>query len=58
MKTKIFSYADKTWPEIADLHRDTPLVIPLGSKTDLNLLSEALGNPPQFGMLPALQRAG
>ncbi len=43
-----------TWPEIAALPRDTPLVIPLGQGYELSQLASALGNPPRLGMLPPL----
>jgi creatinine amidohydrolase len=52
--TKIFAYENLTWPEVADLPRDMPLVIPLGSGYDLDLLAEALGQPRSLGVLPAL----
>jgi creatinine amidohydrolase len=50
--TDYFTYSDLTWPEVANLPRDVPLVIPLGSGWDMNLLSEALSNPPRIGVLP------
>jgi creatinine amidohydrolase len=43
-----------TWPEVADLPRDTPLVLPLGSGYDFNLLAAQLGNPPRIGLLPPI----
>ena len=49
-----FHYEVLTWPEVAALPRDTPLVLPLGSGYDLELLSEQLGQPERFGLLPAL----
>ena len=42
-----------TWDAVAELPRDTPLVLPLGSGYDLNLLADQLSNPPQIGLLPA-----
>lgn len=48
-----FNYAELTWPEVADLPRDTPLVLPLGSGYDLDLLADQLSNPPRVGLLPA-----
>lgn len=48
-----FNYDELTWPEVADLPRDTPLVLPLGSGYDLNLLAGQLSNPPRIGLLPA-----
>ncbi len=50
--TEFFAYADRTFPEIAALPRDCPLVIPLGEGHDLNLLAGALGRPPSAGLLP------
>ena len=34
-----------TWDAVAELPRDTPLVLPLGSGYDLDLLSSQLSNP-------------
>ena len=51
-KIDFFNYAEMTWDAVADLPRDTPLVIPLGTGYDLNLLAEQLGRPPKIGMLP------
>ena len=52
--TDFLSFADLTWPEVAALPRDLPLVIPLGEGYDLARLAEALGRPSQIGLLPAL----
>lgn len=52
--TDFFSHEELTWPEVAGLPRDTPLVLPLGEGYDLNLLAEQLGKPPRAGLLPAL----
>jgi creatinine amidohydrolase len=52
--TNFFAYDELTWPEVADLPRDLPLVIPLGSGYDLKLLASALGNPPRVGLLPPI----
>jgi creatinine amidohydrolase len=51
--TPYFNYADMTWDTVADLSRNTPLVLPLGSNYDLNLLAEQLSRPPQIGLLPS-----
>ncbi|HQV63541.1 MAG TPA: hypothetical protein PKV19_06025, partial [Anaerolineales bacterium] len=48
-----FNYDELTWPEAAGLPRDTPLVLPLGSGYDLDLLADQLSNPPRVGLLPA-----
>lgn len=50
--TEFFLYAELTFPEIAALPRDCPMVIPLGEGYDLTQLASALGEPPQVGMLP------
>ncbi len=52
--TKFFAYDDLTWPEVAQLPRDTPLVLPLGNGYDRERVAEALGHPPRIGWLPAL----
>ncbi len=52
--TEIFSYETLTWPDVAALRRDTPLVIPLGSGYDPGLLAESLGGPDSLGLLPAI----
>ena len=51
---EFFAYDPLTWPEIAALPRDVPLVIPLGQGYDLEQLADALGNPPRVGLLPAI----
>ena len=52
--TKYFYYAYLTWPEVAALPRNTPLVIPLGENYPLEKLSESLGDPPRVGLLPPI----
>ena len=47
-----FNFDELTWPEVAKLPRDTPLVLPLGSEYNINLLADQLGNPPRIGLLP------
>jgi creatinine amidohydrolase len=47
-----FNYAELTWPEVASLPRDTPLVIPLGAGFKLEQLTQQLDNPPRTGLLP------
>jgi creatinine amidohydrolase len=51
--TIFFNYDEMTWDGVADLPRDTPLVLPLGSGYDSNLLAGQLSNPPRIGLLPA-----
>lgn len=50
--THFFAYEELTWPEAANLPRDTPLILPLGSGYDLNLLAGQLAHPPRIGLLP------
>lgn len=52
-KSDVFKYENLTWDSVADLPRDTPLVLPLASGFDLNLLADQLGNPPRIGLLPS-----
>jgi len=51
--TAFFNYDKMTWDAVADLPRDTPLVLPLGSGYDPELLASQLSNPPRIGLLPA-----
>ncbi len=48
-----FNFDDLTWPEVAALPRDTPLVLPLGYGYPQLKLLESLGNPSRVGLLPA-----
>jgi creatinine amidohydrolase len=41
-----------TWDEVTKLPRDIPLVLPVGSGYNLDLLADQLGNPPRIGLLP------
>ncbi len=50
--TDFFHYDDMTWDVVAELPRDTPLVLPLGSGYNHNLLASQLGHPPRVGLLP------
>ena len=52
--TEFFAYENLTWPEVAALKRDTPLVLPLGCGYPLELLASALGSPERAGLLPAV----
>ena len=52
--TEFFPFENLTSPEVADLPRYTPLIIPLGEGYPLNQLAEALGSPPRCGLLPAI----
>jgi creatinine amidohydrolase len=48
-----FNYDEMTWDAVAQLPRDTPLVLPLGSGYNLDLLADQLGQPLRIGLLPA-----
>lgn len=52
--TRFFRYDERTFPEIENVPRNTPLVIPLGTGYNLERLAEALGRPEQVGLLPPL----
>jgi creatinine amidohydrolase len=52
--TQFFRYENLTWPEVAALPRETPLVIPLGTGYQINRLAEELDRPERIGILPAL----
>lgn len=52
--TRFFQYDELTFPEVAALPRDCPLIIPLGAGYDPGKLASALGNPPQAGLLPSI----
>jgi creatinine amidohydrolase len=52
--TDFFAFDELTWPDVAALRRDTPLIIPLGEGYDLAKLADALGDPPPAGLLPAI----
>jgi creatinine amidohydrolase len=51
--TTYFSYETLTWPEVDQLPRNTPLILPLGSGYPLDRLASAFGHPERIGMLPA-----
>jgi creatinine amidohydrolase len=50
--TEILAYDELTWPEVADLPRDIPLVVPLGSGYPLHRLAEGFANPDRIALLP------
>lgn len=52
--TSFFSYSELTWPEVASLPRDTPLVLPLAADVERDQLAARFGNPPRIGLLPSL----
>ena len=49
-----FAYETLTWPEVADLPRDTPLILPLGKGYHLDRLADGLGRPSRIGLLPPI----
>ena len=51
--TTFFNYDEMTWDAVAELPRDTPLVLPLGSGYTFDLLADQLSQPPRIGLLPA-----
>jgi creatinine amidohydrolase len=51
-KAEFFNYAELTWDVVADLPRDTPVVLPLGTGYNLDLLADQLRQPPRAGLLP------
>ena len=52
--TQYFNYAELNWLEVAQLPRDTPLVLPLVEDFAPERLSEALSHPTLVGVLPRL----
>jgi len=50
--TNFFNYQDMTWDAVADLARDIPLVLPLGSGYDLDRLASQLSYPARIGLMP------
>ena len=51
--TDFFQYENLTWPEVAELPRDVPFILPLGSSFDLERVAAQLASPPRIGLLPA-----
>ena len=49
-----FRFDELTWPEVAALPRDTPLVLPLGSIPDPTSLSTLLNATQPVGILPSI----
>jgi creatinine amidohydrolase len=50
---EFFHFDDLTWPEIAGLPRDIPLILPLGTGYPEPVVAEALSHPTRIGLLPA-----
>ncbi len=49
----IFFYDELTWPEVTELKRDTPLILPLGSGYDLSRLGSLFDKTNRIGILPS-----
>jgi creatinine amidohydrolase len=52
--TKILSYENLTWPEVAALNRHIPLAIPVGKGFSPAHIAKFLDNPDELGILPTL----
>ncbi len=52
--TQFFPYEDLTYPEVAALPCDTPLIIPLGTGYTLELVAAAVSSPDRIGLLPPI----
>lgn len=52
-KTVFFNFDDLSYDLVADLPRDTPLILPLGEGYNMDQLAGQLGNPERAGILPA-----
>ncbi len=52
--TDHFLFENLTWPEVAELNRETPLVLPLGDGYDRAETEQILGSPSRIGWLPAV----
>lgn len=52
--TEFFAYEDLTWPEVAALPRNTPLVLPVGRGYSLEQLASTLSHPACAGLLPPI----
>jgi len=52
--TEFFQFDQLTWPEVAALPRNTPLILPLGAGYPMDKLADALGEPLQVGLLPPI----
>jgi creatinine amidohydrolase len=51
--TSFKKYDELTWPEVHELARQTPLVLPLGTGYDMDRLADALGHPAVAFLLPS-----
>jgi creatinine amidohydrolase len=50
--TDFFHFDELTWPEVAALPRDLPLILPLGTGYPMARVTEALSSPARIGLLP------
>ncbi|MGB9640255.1 MAG: creatininase family protein, partial [Anaerolineales bacterium] len=51
--TQLIHFEELTWPEIACLPRNCPIILPIGNGFDWEKISEALSYPSQIAILPA-----
>ena len=49
---EFFNFDELTWPEVAALPRNIPLVLPLGTDYPEAVITASLANPPRIGLLP------
>lgn len=54
MTTHLFRFDEITWPEVAALPRETPLLLPLGGGFELDRLPALIRSSAEIGLLPAL----
>ncbi len=52
--TEYFRFDELTWPEVAALPRNTPLILPLGDGFELEALQAKIGQSERVGLLPAI----
>ncbi len=52
--TRLIAFENLTWPDVAALPRQLPLLIPLGEGYEPSRLSSLLNDPDQIGMLPPI----
>ena len=50
--TTFFQYDTLSWDQVAELPRDTPLVLPLGAGYNPDLLASQISDPGRIGLLP------
>lgn len=52
--TTFFPFDELTWPVVASLPRDTPIVLPLGEGYNEERLADALARPQRLALLPPI----